>query len=452
MKQRLCTFLVLASLALAASASIHLKGKVVNYSGGNVMLIQISDTDMQNDTLQIAGDGSFEKEIKLLSPGIAYLGIEDRKAFCQVFLEDGMKMEVNITEGKVSKHAEDGNHGVVFDYAGDNKDCFDYLQSHDVFDIVERWPFERLDTISFASYRRLWTADVEAYKVDVNRVKSLAFRRMMNEQLDYTISSELFRWVWSDNRSHALDRDFVAWVESTDHNDMENLEFCSSYLRWYGQAHPLGKEEKGGSFTILSKVFQNQEIINRFADDMILSILKGAPEDMDEELAAYRKVSTNRKGWEEADKVYAHYVKLKKGSLAADFTMTDKDGKVFSLKDFRGKALYIDCWATWCGPCCGEIPYMEKLHEHYKNSKDVELISISLDSNKKKWLQKLKEDKPKWRQFICPDNFKSQLCQNYDIDAIPRFLFFDKEGRIISLDAKRPSEQDIIRYIDENLK
>lgn len=195
MKQRLCTFLVLAGLALAASASIHLKGKVVNYSGGNVMLIQTSDTDMQNDTLQIAGDGSFEKEIKLLSPGIAYLGIEDRKAFCQVFLEDGMKMEVNITEGKVSKHAEDGNHGVVFDYAGDNKDCFDYLQSHDVFDIVERWPFERLDTISFASYRRLWTADVEAYKVDVNRVKSLAFRRMMNEQLDYTISSELFRWV-----------------------------------------------------------------------------------------------------------------------------------------------------------------------------------------------------------------------------------------------------------------
>jgi hypothetical protein len=65
MKQRLCTFLVLASLALAASASIHLKGKVVNYSGGNVMLIQTSDTDMQNDTLQIAGDGSFEKEIKL---------------------------------------------------------------------------------------------------------------------------------------------------------------------------------------------------------------------------------------------------------------------------------------------------------------------------------------------------------------------------------------------------
>ena len=95
---------------------------------------------------------------------------------------------------------------------------------------------------------------------------------------------------------------------------------------------------------------------------------------------------------------------------------------------------------------------MEKLYEHYKNNKDIELISISLDTNKNKWLNKLKEDKPKWRQFICPDNFNSQLCKNYDIDAIPRFLFFDKDGRILSLNAPRPSDERIIKYIDENLK
>ena len=62
-----------------------------------------------------------------------------------------------------------------------------------------------------------------------------------------------------------------------------------------------------------------------------------------------------------------------------------------------------------------------------------------VSTNKSKWQNKLKEDKPKWRQFICPDNFNSQLCKNYDIDAIPRFLFFDKDGRILSLNAPRPS-------------
>ena len=95
---------------------------------------------------------------------------------------------------------------------------------------------------------------------------------------------------------------------------------------------------------------------------------------------------------------------------------------------------------------------MEKLYQHYKGSKDIELISISLDTNKTKWLGKLKADKPQWRQFICPDNFQSQLCKNYDIDAIPRFLFFDKDGKIISLDAPRPSDENIIQFIDESLK
>ena len=321
-----------------------------------------------------------------------------------------------------------------------------------MFNLFDAWPFDRLDTISFRSYRQLWTADVEAYKVAANQVKSLAFRRMMNERLAGFATSELFRWVWSDNKSHATDKDFVAWVESIDHNDPNQLDFCSNYLRWYGKAH--ADEDMGADrdFTILTKAFQNQDIINTLADNQILEFLRQAPEDMEFMLATYKKVSTNKEAWKEADEVFAHYVKLKKGSVAADFTMTDKNGKVVSLKDLRGKAVYIDCWATWCGPCCMEIPYMEKLYEHYKNNKDIELISISLDTNKNKWLNKLKEDKPKWHQFICPDNFNSQLCKNYDIDAIPRFLFFDKDGRILSLNAPRPSDERIIKYIDENLK
>ena len=184
---------------------------------------------------------------------------------------------------------------------------------------------------------------------------------------------------------------------------------------------------------------------------MIQQILKDAPEDMDEQLAAYKACSTNPKGHAEADKLFAHYSKLKKGAPAADFDFYDKKGKRYTLKDLRGKAVYIDCWATWCGPCCAEIPYMEKLYAHYKGNKKIELISISLDDNKSKWEKKIAADKPGWRQFIVNDNFKSLLCKNYDIDGIPRFLMFDKKGNIISLDAPRPSDPKIIEWIDSNL-
>lgn len=451
MKLKIATMVLFSAISLSSAATAHLTGKITNYSGGNVLLIQMTDSTQQTDTMRIAKDGSFAKDVKVLKPGVAYLGLEDKKAFCQVFVEDGIQFDVHITENKSNKKAGATSAPATFEYQGDNADCFNYLKSHDMYGLLETWPFERLDTISFNNYRQQWTAEVETCKVAANQVKSLAFRRMMNEQLDDLVSSELFRWVWSDNKSHLNDPDFVRWVESFDHNDLRNLGFCGNYLRWYGLAHPSGSKKSERSFTILTQAFTNQDIINSFADEQIVQFLRQAPEDMDEMMAAYKRVSTNKQGWAEADKVYAHYSKLRKGSQAADFTMTDKDGKQFSLADLRGKAVYIDCWATWCGPCCMEIPYMQKLYEHYKGNKDIELISISLDANKAKWIAKLKTDKPQWRQFICPDNFQSQLCRNYDIDAIPRFLFFDKDGKIISLDAPRPSDENIIKYIDGNL-
>ena len=142
---------------------------------------------------------------------------------------------------------------------------------------------------------------------------------------------------------------------------------------------------------------------------------------------------------------------LKKGGQAKDFTMQDARGKTFSLKDFHGKLLVVDVWATWCGPCCYQIPFYEKLAAQYKGNNKVEFISISLDSDKQKWLRKLAQDKPKWKQFICPDNFQSDLCKNYDINGIPRFMVFSGDGKVISLYAPAPSTPGLKKLIDENL-
>lgn len=72
-------------MALTASATIHMTGKINNYSGGNVLLIQMSDTAQQSDTMAIAKDGSFVKDIELLEPGIAYFGLKTRKHSAKCF-------------------------------------------------------------------------------------------------------------------------------------------------------------------------------------------------------------------------------------------------------------------------------------------------------------------------------------------------------------------------------
>ena len=237
-------------------------------------------------------------------------------------------------------------------------------------------------------FTRAYLEDMDVQRGRLMRVKSLAFRQMMSEVLKKDVWDDLFRYAWSKPKK---DADFEHWVESFDRNDLANMELSKKYVRWYEIWHP---QPEGESYAIyhlknLKKIFANQEVINAFADSYVEEYLKQAREDIDE--------------------------------------------------------------VTWCGPCCAEIPHMEKLAAHYAKNKDIELISISIDKNKEKWEKKLAEDKPKWKQFICLDAFDSQLCKNYDINAIPRFFFFDKDGTVISLDAPRPSEDGIIEYIDKHL-
>lgn len=76
--------------------------------------------------------------------------------------------------------------------------------------------------------------------------------------------------------------------------------------------------------------------------------------------------------------------KLSVGALSPNFNCTDLSGKKVSLSDFKGKYVYIDIWATWCGPCQREIPHLQKLEEKY-HGKDIYFVSISCDNNKKAW-------------------------------------------------------------------
>lgn len=427
-------------------ARIH--GQIKDFKGGLVTVIYYAN--YETDTISVDANGTFEYSKVVKEPGRAMMAFEDYKAGIDLFIENGMKAELVISFIKGEDESMVTYEPVV-DYQGDNADCTDFINGYMDWSLFNSpWSFERLDTISFACYREQYLEDVDSVKRELMKVKSLAFKRMMMEIINMEIPNNLFRFAWAEPKA---DADFECWVESFDRNDPENIDMASRYVRWYGIWHRAVEGESTAIHYLanLREIFTNQEVINAFADDYIMQYLQGAPEGMADVLAYYKTVSTNREAHAAADKVYEHYKELVPGSQALDFTMTDRKGKVFRLSDFRGKAVYIDVWATWCGPCCAEIPHMEKLAAHYAKDKRIELISISLDEDKAKWEKKLAEDKPEWKQYICPDAFESELCRNYDINAIPRFLFFDKDGKVISLDAPRPSYENTIEYIDKHL-
>jgi thiol-disulfide isomerase/thioredoxin len=140
---------------------------------------------------------------------------------------------------------------------------------------------------------------------------------------------------------------------------------------------------------------------------------------------------------------------LQPGSPSPDFIAYDINGKAYSLKDFSGKALYIDLWATWCSPCIAEIPHLIKLKERYKN-KPIIMLSFNVYDHKYNWESFIKKKELKGWQLINTDK-ELDFLKKYVVDGIPRFILLDKNGKIVDADAPRPSNEKLIDLIDKTI-
>lgn len=140
------------------------------------------------------------------------------------------------------------------------------------------------------------------------------------------------------------------------------------------------------------------------------------------------------------------------GTAGYNFELLDANEKIRRLSDFKGKVVIIDLWAMWCAPCLAEKPVMAKIeHEFYKDRNDIVFIGISVDGLSRR---------PLWKNFVQRNGFKSlellsdatsSIHKYYRVEGIPRFLIFDREGKIVTVDAPRPSTPGFKKLIDQTL-
>ena len=154
-----------------------------------------------------------------------------------------------------------------------------------------------------------------------------------------------------------------------------------------------------------------------------------------------------------AQTVYDKISKLAVGALSPVFTNYENaNGGTTSLSDLKGKLLYIDVWATWCRPCLAEIPALKALQDKFKNNKDIEFVSLSIDDDREAWRKAVKDKDLKGVQLIADKAFESQFIQDYGISQIPTFLIIDKDGKIVSPNAPRPSDPQLAEVLEKLLK
>ncbi len=136
---------------------------------------------------------------------------------------------------------------------------------------------------------------------------------------------------------------------------------------------------------------------------------------------------------------------------ASDYTfnMHDMKDKKVTLTDFKGKVVYIDFWASWCGPCRQQMPFSKELHGKLteKQKKNIVFLYISIDATEDAWRKAVEQLGIEGVLTISPGNWNSEVVKFFGINSIPRYMIMDKNGNIVNKDAPRPSSDEILNTL-----
>lgn len=456
---------VLAGIAmLAAITSLHaqeISGKFGNYNG-EVIKINIGGCDQA--VIEVNPDGTFVFNPQIREPGQVFtINLPDERGTrIPVLVGEGQRAVVNTFTQK------DGTTGAKL--SGDRAALNTYLFMQ-TNQLSNRGWTKGKEYGSFAEYSR----DVDRLDRELDRLLSrVKGDREIVEQhrLEKGVDVISYKMGYGSGKdsAKAADPEYVAFMQGIDLNDNETYQRDSRKgslgyagvvqrtISWYEKTRRTPQDDPKKAvircLDLLDELVTNQQIKNNVSHYYaVMYFIAGGDKNAREFVDLFCRINT--------DPEHLKFVRsrplpsegndLSEGAFAPDFEVHDTDGNVVRLSDLKGKMVYMDVWATWCGPCVAEIPHMEKLYERYKDNDKIVLVSVSLDDNHQAWRKKLAEDNPGWPQYIADGGLKSALCGEYMIIGIPRFMMFDEDGRIISINAMRPSSDELVPFIEQQL-
>ena len=138
------------------------------------------------------------------------------------------------------------------------------------------------------------------------------------------------------------------------------------------------------------------------------------------------------------------------GQRFTDLEMLDTDGNSHKLSEYVGNGhwLFVDMWASWCGPCRAEMPHVVAAYEKY-HKKGLEMVSISLDNQKEDWVKAITALNMPWTHLSDLKGWQSIVCDVYKVWAIPDNLLINPQGEIVARNLRGETLHEKLKEIFE---
>lgn len=440
------TIIISAIIVLTAGCKpgpVVLDGKINGYNG-QILTANIS-TDFTYDTLAVNQDGTFhfEKKIEEPLPGLLSIAKSGRKS--TLFIPGkhySFDVDLTASPAKWEYSCDCPAEDEFYRYMNDTLIHFDYVNNA----IPDK----------FSDFSGIWDERLAEGEKRLQMVKDKRALEYFKNTIEKSARSSKINYAFQVAKKGIdakNDKDYLAYFNSIKLDDdkaeagilstmlsikkdmyEDSMPESLKYLKAVEELAPTQHLKDSLSLKHIEAIFMDGDIFSEEEATTLLGVAERLISD-EAKLNEYRELVEKT-------------MSLVRGKEEIDFEFEDMDGKLWKLSDFKGKAVYVDFWATWCIPCCLQIPHMKVLATRYANDHRIEFISVSFDEKRDDWKGMLGVDAPFWPQYRTLDSGRS-IMKDYGFRAIPRFMLFDKDGRIVSANAPRPEAlEEISAMID----
>lgn len=427
-----------------------LSGKVENLDNG---LITLVGTEFEKDII-LEEDGTFSSILEL--PYDGYYNVIFGRVPLPMYLEQGKNLSINIDLQDI---------GSTLTFSENLAPENDFLtQKREIAKINPRELYEKEPDDFTASINEL--VDKLSIVLEESEIANENFLASQKKELLYQKASYLNTYenaytYLTEKEEVNLPSNFYASLEEI--NMADTLEFRLSdgykqmvqgYLFRTLDEMPSAKDTNDAIryIELVNETFPESYAKNQLLKEAVGYSLK-PDKHLDKAYELYMNSQTDPLLKQEMEDKYAILSKITPGNKSPEFDYENFKGGTTSLESLRGKYVYIDVWATWCGPCLREIPHLIELEKDYQD-KNVQIVGISIDEEKayNKWKTMLTEEESAGIQLYSGgDAWRVDFAKGYNVQSIPRFILIDPEGNIFDADTYRPSDPKIRELFDEIL-